>query len=124
MSGAEVIGLISGTIAIIDETAKVYAAANHASGLPEAFRDIAKRLPLVQETLEAVQKHLNANPDEACYQAMKPVLEGCKDKATRLKAIFEKVVPHADASRMDRYVLPAWRNCPPRPTWQSSSALR
>ena len=34
---------------------------------------------------------------------MKPVVDGCKEKATRLEKIFEKVVPQAGASRSDRY---------------------
>jgi len=108
MSGPEVVGLISGIIAIVGAIVKVYAAATDASGLPEAFRHVAKRLPLVQETLQAAQGQLStANPDEAFYKGMKPVLEGCEDKATRLKAIFEKVIPQADAPRMDRYLLAA-----------------
>ncbi|KAH6976720.1 hypothetical protein EDB80DRAFT_899880 [Ilyonectria destructans] len=108
MSGAEVIGLISGIIAIVDAAVKVYTATTNASGLPEAFHDVAKRLPLVQETLQTAGGHLNTtNPDEAFYKAMKPVLEGCKDKATRLAEIFEKAIPQADASRMERYLLAA-----------------
>ncbi|KAF7547913.1 hypothetical protein G7Z17_g7398 [Cylindrodendrum hubeiense] len=108
MSGAEVIGLISGIIAIVDAAVKVYTATTNASGLPEAFHDVAKRLPLVQETLQTAGGHLNTtNPNEAFYKAMKPVLEGCKDKATRLAEIFEKAIPQADASRMERYLLAA-----------------
>ncbi|RYO74334.1 hypothetical protein DL764_010859 [Monosporascus ibericus] len=108
MSGAEVIGLISGIIAIISATVKVYGAATDASGLPEAFRDVAKRLPLVQETLQTAREYLNtADPEEAFYNAIKPVLEGCEDKAKRLAAIFEKVVPQADVSIMERYLLAA-----------------
>ena len=107
MSGAEVIGIISSIIAIVGATAKLYAAATDASGLPEAFRDVAKRLPLVQKTLQAAWAHLNTNPDEAIGDALKPVLADCEDKANRLKAIFEKVVPQADASRMERYLLAA-----------------
>ncbi|KXX74227.1 Vegetative incompatibility protein HET-E-1 [Madurella mycetomatis] len=48
MSGAEVISIISGIIAIVDATAKVYDAANDASGLPEAFLDVVTRLPLIK----------------------------------------------------------------------------
>ncbi|RYP50627.1 hypothetical protein DL768_003909 [Monosporascus sp. mg162] len=108
MSGAEVIGLISGIIAIVDATVKVYGAATDASGLPEAFRDVAKRLPLVQETLQTARGHLNtADPDKAFCNAIKPVLEDCEDKTKRLAAIFEKVVPQAEASRIERYLLAA-----------------
>ncbi|RYP12752.1 hypothetical protein DL767_011135 [Monosporascus sp. MG133] len=108
MSGAEVIGLISGIIAIVGATVKVYGAATDASGLPEAFRNVAKRLPFVQETPQTAQGYLNtADPDEVFCNAIKPVLESCEDKAKRLAVIFEKVVPQADASRMERYLLAA-----------------
>ncbi|KAK4663221.1 NACHT and WD40-domain containing NOD-like receptor 3 [Podospora pseudopauciseta] len=83
MSGAEVIGIISGIIAIVDATAKVYNAANDALGLPEAFRDIVTRLPLVRKTLQTVSRNLNnTNPDEEYCKAIKPVLERCENRAT------------------------------------------
>jgi hypothetical protein len=111
MAGAEaaslVIGLVSGIIAIIDATLTVYDAATDASGLPEVFRDVAKRLPSVQDTLKAAQEHLKTNPDKASCDAMMPVLKDCEEKANRLAEIFEKVVPPADASRTDRYLLAA-----------------
>lgn len=106
MSGAEVIGVISGIIAIVDATVKVYDAATDASGLPETFRDVRMRLPLVQETLQTARKYLeNTKPDAEFCKAMEPVLEDCADKVTRLKVIFEKVIPHDDVSRMERYSL-------------------
>ncbi|VBB80706.1 Putative HET containing-domain vegetative incompatibility protein [Podospora comata] len=105
MSGAEVIGIISGIIAIVDATAKVYNAANDALGLPGAFRDIATRLPLVRKTLQTVSRNLNnTNPDEEYCKAIKPVLKRCENRATQLDKIFKSVVPQADASRMERYV--------------------
>ncbi|KAK4140202.1 putative HET containing-domain vegetative incompatibility protein [Dichotomopilus funicola] len=108
MSGAEVIGIISGVIAIIDATAKIYSAANDASGLPEAFRDIATRLPLVCKTLQTVSGNLNNTiPDEECCEAIKPVLQRCESRATQLEKIFKDVIPQADASRMERYALAA-----------------
>ncbi|KAK3368966.1 hypothetical protein B0T24DRAFT_346198 [Lasiosphaeria ovina] len=108
MSGAEVIGLISGIIAIIDATAKVYAAANNASGLPQAFRDVATRLPLVHETLQTVSRHLDTTkPDENSCKAISPILQRCEIRATQLEKIFKDVIPQADASRMERYLLAA-----------------
>ena len=59
MSGPEVTGPISGIIAMIGATMKIYGAANDASGLPEAFRYVATRLPLVRETLQTVWGYLN-----------------------------------------------------------------
>ena len=106
MSGAEVIGLISGIIAIIDAVTKVYGAVTDASGLPGAFRDVAQRLPLVQDTLETALVHLNnSGPDDPFYQAIMPIVNGCKDNATRLEEIFLKVIPQSDAPRPHGYVL-------------------
>lgn len=104
MSGAEVIGIISGIIAIIDATIKISSAANDASGLPEAFRDVALRLPLVSETLHKISENNIALNDE-WRKAMEPVLQRCKDRATQLGKIFNDVVPRAGASRIRRYTL-------------------
>lgn len=105
MSGAEVIGVISGVIAIVDATVKIYNAANDASGIPEAFRDAALRLPLVRKTLQTVSENNDSIPDEEWCVAIKPIVQRCKDRATQLEEIFKDVVPQADASRMERYVL-------------------
>lgn len=108
MSGAEVLGIISSIIAIVDATIKIYAAVADASGLPEAFRDVAKRLPLVHETLKTVQGHLNTRtPDNESCKPMSLVLLSCRDKATRLEDIFKKAIPGPDTSRLERPILAA-----------------
>ena len=59
MSGAEagfVVGLISGVISIIEATKTVYDAAKDAKGQPEAFRQVAVRLPLVIEILHSAKE--------------------------------------------------------------------
>ncbi|KAL5610683.1 hypothetical protein FOBRF1_006800 [Fusarium oxysporum] len=104
MSGAEIIGLISGIIGILDAAIKVYSTATDASGLPEAFRTVVQRLPLVKETLQTALKHLNASSsNEELYKAIKPIVDGCADKAARLEVIFRKVIPEVDSSRIERY---------------------
>lgn len=40
--------------------------------------------------------------DESC-KAMNPVVTACKDKAEKLDKLFQKVLPHDTASRLDRY---------------------
>jgi hypothetical protein len=107
MSGAEaslVIGLISAIISIIDTTKKVYDAAENVSGLPQAFHEVAQRLPIVQDTLKIAEADVRArNLNKEQSDIKKGILEACKDKATRLEGIFQKVMPAADASRIDRY---------------------
>lgn len=94
MSGAEAIGNTSGVTAIIDATAKIYKAANDASGLPEAFRDIATRIPLVRKTLQTVSRNLNNTiPDEECCEAIKPILQQCENRATQLE-IYSRILSH------------------------------
>ncbi len=59
MSGAEailVLGAISSAISIIDRMKQIYDMAADAEGLPETFREIAERLPLVQTILASAQK--------------------------------------------------------------------
>ncbi|KAH9203473.1 hypothetical protein DL95DRAFT_472355 [Leptodontidium sp. 2 PMI_412] len=56
MSGAEVIGLISSVIAIIEAAKTVYDAAADAKGQPEEFRQVAARLPLLIGLLDNAKR--------------------------------------------------------------------
>ncbi|KAM4057015.1 hypothetical protein HRG_003866 [Hirsutella rhossiliensis] len=112
MSGAEVIGIISGIIAILDVSHKVYRAVEDASGLPPSFRDVGSRLPLVQDSLRAAYRGLaedHVAPE--CSGALKTVLEGCKLKAAGLERIFRATIPPVGASRTTKY-LKALRTIP------------
>jgi len=105
MSGFEIIGIISGIITVLDATTKVYSAATDVSGLPPAFRDVSKRIPLIQDTLRAAETRLNkCDQAEDFYKAMKFTLECCKDKAERLQKIFQTVTPRDGTPRFERYV--------------------
>lgn len=105
MSGAEagfVIGLISGVISIIEATKTVSDAAGDAKGQPEAFRQVAARLPLVVEILRSAEKGAQAL-DETKLDAIEETLESCKAKAETLKKIFQKVIRTDDDKWFDRY---------------------
>jgi hypothetical protein len=104
MSGAEVLGIASGIITLLEATAKLYHAAKDASGLPEALNDVASRLPLVQRSLVRIHDTLLLEqPDDADRQALGRALEACHDKAAALEAIFQAIIPSARASKMERY---------------------
>ena len=107
MSGAEaslVLGLISSIITVIDTIVKVYNDVKDAEGIPMTFREIAQRLPLIQDTLRISEAHINeCSLDEESCRAIKPIVEGCKDKALRLEIMFRKVVPQVNITRLDRY---------------------
>ncbi|CAG5158409.1 uncharacterized protein ALTATR162_LOCUS5064 [Alternaria atra] len=105
MSGAEalsVIGLISGVISIIEATKTVYDAAKDAQGQPQAFRQVAARLPLVVNILDNARKRAHAL-DETAQEALEPTLKSCEAKAKALQKIFQKVVRKDDDKWYDRY---------------------
>jgi hypothetical protein len=93
MAGAEAgfdIGLISGVISIIDATKKVYDAAKDAKGQPEAFRQIAARLPLVIEILRSIEKRASAL-DKTALEALEHILASCKANAEDLRKYFRRL---------------------------------
>ncbi|KAF7558275.1 hypothetical protein G7Z17_g117 [Cylindrodendrum hubeiense] len=104
MSGAEIIGLISGIISLIDASISVYNAAADASGLPSSFRDVASRLPLIKDSLSTALKALEDDPQTPeAAGALTSMLTACSDKAVALEAIFRAVIPGEGASRLERY---------------------
>ena len=105
MSGAEaiaILGIISSVISIVDGTKQVYDAASNTNGLPEAFREVAARLPIVRDILDSAKRHIIAGDtnEESCKAAMN-VVESCQSKAQNLEEIFKKVIPADDASRSE-----------------------
>ena len=86
MSGAEIIGLISGIVSIIDAALKAYDAATDATSLPSAFRDAAARLPLIQNTLKITMNGLINKPESSSSGIeLKEMLDNCTQKATKLE---------------------------------------
>ncbi|KAI0473868.1 hypothetical protein GGR56DRAFT_676321 [Xylariaceae sp. FL0804] len=106
MSGAEVIGLISGTIAIIDAVTKLHSAIKDASGIPSSFRHVARRMPLVKDSLLATQQDIDAGGDES-YAALAGIVESCQEKLVALEEIFRAVTVTPGASGGARMVAAA-----------------
>ncbi|KAL2751848.1 hypothetical protein ACRALDRAFT_1083796, partial [Sodiomyces alcalophilus JCM 7366] len=107
MSGAEaatVVGLVTGIITLLGTIRSIHSGVKDARGLPEAFHQVAERLPLAQDTLKVIEAYIDDRiaHGDTC-EAMRPTVEACKEKACRLEKIFEKVAPQPDASRLDRY---------------------
>ena len=107
MSGAEVtaiLGVISSIISIVDGTKKVFEAAKGTNGLPEAFREVAGRLPIVESILGSAKQNIEENGvKNDSRKGVENIVEACKKKAEKLRELFNKVVPGEDASRMERY---------------------
>ncbi|KAF6789025.1 hypothetical protein CSOJ01_14885 [Colletotrichum sojae] len=103
MSGAEVIGLVSGIIGIVDAIIKFHDAVQDAAGLPRAFREVANRMPLLKDTMRDVKRDLESEPDPELAAALKQALEGCMEKSQALEKIFQNVAVGPEASRSQRY---------------------
>jgi hypothetical protein len=107
MSGGEaivVLGVISSIIAIADGTKQIYDAATNAQGLPEAFRDVAGRLPIVRNILGSAKQHIDkGDVDEYSCKGVKHVVEACEKKAKKLDELFHKAIPADGASDLKRY---------------------
>jgi hypothetical protein len=74
-------------------------------GLPEAFREVAARLPIVQRILCAAKRYIEeGDVEEDPWMGAKDLIKDCEEKTTKLKAIFQKVIPTDDAPRMKRYL--------------------
>jgi hypothetical protein len=111
MSGAELIGIISGIVSLAEASIKIYQAVESTSGLPRSFQDVFARLPLVQNTLEAaaagIAEEEEASDNVASDQAraaLGKVLESCRDKLVALNNILRTVMPTPGAKRMERYL--------------------
>ena len=96
MSGLEVIGAISAVISIIDASIKIYDSAQKDLKLSDTFHAVGRRLPIIRDTLETCKSHLqpiqDSLPADVC-EALEKTLEGCDEKAGKLRQIFEKVLP-------------------------------
>lgn len=107
MSGAEVIGVISATIAIIDATIKTYGNIKKDMKLPKAFQIVGQRLPLLLDTLQTCNTRLepikNSMSADVCH-ALDHTLEECEEKARKLREIFEKVIPSDTDAWEKRYL--------------------
>ena len=107
MSGVEafaVLGTIASIITIIDATQQVYDSARDAQGLPQAFREVAERLPIIRTTLASAQQSIDDQSlDEGAYEGVLQLAEACKEKAEKLDSIFHQACPSQGASDLERY---------------------
>lgn len=100
MSGLEVLSLIRGTIETIETVRKVYHEFKDAEGLPPAFHDVNRQLPLVETILQTVDA---ANTNHEAYQTIKDTVEQCRLKAGYLEQIFNAVATSEGMPKREKY---------------------
>jgi hypothetical protein len=75
------LGVISSIIPIVDGTTKGYDAVTDAKGLPDAFREVYARLPIVQNILNSAKRHMeDGHVDKDSYKGVKPIANACEKK--------------------------------------------
>ena len=107
MSGLEVIGGISAIIGIIDASIKIYDSARKDAKLPETFQTVGRRLPVILDTLQTCKTQLDpikASITADVCEALEQILEGCDEKARKLREIFEKIIPSGNNRWEKRYL--------------------
>ncbi|KAK0619043.1 hypothetical protein B0T14DRAFT_518465 [Immersiella caudata] len=108
MSGIELIGAISGIVAILDTAVKAYEAIKDASGLPSTFHSVAERIPLVLETLQIARDGISLHPgrensEEGDSSSIIRVLNSCEKKALKLQTMFRLMAPKPGGSTPRRF---------------------
>lgn len=107
MSGAEVLGIISAIIAIVDATIQVSSIFKDEAGLPTNFRAAAVKLPLITKLLDDAKRYVKSSADDTLTSAFTPVLIDCKEKASQLQDLFKRVYPAETDSKIGCYVKAA-----------------
>ncbi|CEJ93679.1 hypothetical protein VHEMI09253 [[Torrubiella] hemipterigena] len=107
MSGAEVLGIISTVISIIDTTIQLSITIKDEASLPSNFKTVAAKLPLIAKLLDNTERYVEEEANNDLASTFLAILRDCEEKATKLQVLFEKVVPANGDSRVDRYIKAA-----------------
>ncbi|KAH9225074.1 hypothetical protein DL95DRAFT_254155, partial [Leptodontidium sp. 2 PMI_412] len=104
MSGIEIVGLIGAVVGLVEATIAISNSIQDLKGLPDAFGEVHKRLPLVEETLQAARRQFESeSTDDESAGKIEPFLRSCNDKVLELKEIFEKIASSKKKSAMSLY---------------------
>ncbi|KAI9679647.1 MAG: hypothetical protein M1829_001609 [Trizodia sp. TS-e1964] len=107
MSGAEIIAVLGGIGAILEISktiSEVYTTFKDLQGLPKAFSLVARRLPLVNDILESVKRHVEAEGNEVVCRTIMPIVEHSETNIKTIEEIFEKLKPGDGAKKLERYI--------------------
>ncbi|KAF9883554.1 hypothetical protein FE257_003193 [Aspergillus nanangensis] len=90
MSGIEIFGLIAGIIQVADAIVTTYKDIQNIHDLPEAFKEVSERMPIITTILRIAEAHNQAqtseNEDE--LKSLEDLLKQCKTKTDHLNEIF------------------------------------
>ncbi|RYP49164.1 hypothetical protein DL769_011115 [Monosporascus sp. CRB-8-3] len=106
MSGTEIACQIARLIGVIEDIIEAYDTIKDLRGLPEAFQEVSKWLPLAEQTLREAKtpaKKVNSVDDANVLETR---LSSCEEKADKLLEIFQKI----DRKSKGEYVPSVYRS--------------
>ncbi|KAF3912513.1 hypothetical protein ABW20_dc0107365 [Dactylellina cionopaga] len=94
------LSITASIIAIVGAVTQTYDIIKKISGLPKAFEEVNRQLPIVDQTLRAAKSRLRRGPDPTDEEdaTITAILEPCKQKADKLKEIFEELKTKSQSS--------------------------
>jgi hypothetical protein len=105
MAGLEVFSLIVNIISVTETIIEVYGAIKDLHGLPDAFHEVNKRLPLAAKTLLDVKTQAKniQSPEEG--RAIVTILKSSQGKAKELDTIFNEIAKNSK----DNFVVSVYK---------------
>ncbi|KXH50672.1 hypothetical protein CSIM01_01521 [Colletotrichum simmondsii] len=86
------LSITASTLTVIQSVLATFDAIKHIKGLPAAFKEVGKSLPLVENTLQLAHEALKAEkPDAAAEKELIPALGDCQKRASTLRDIFKDI---------------------------------
>ncbi|KAL8721410.1 MAG: hypothetical protein Q9181_007708, partial [Wetmoreana brouardii] len=104
---AATVGLVASTASLVDLSTKVisrlYEFTSKSSDVPDSFRSLSIRLPLLKATLERIRSQAKAGrfPNEET-QALKAVVNNTSEQVSIVQACLSKVLPSGNVSKPER----------------------
>ena len=92
MSVPDISRQIGGLVEVTEDIMDAYGSVKRLCGLPEAFQEVSKCLPLVEQTLQDAKspaQRLQSADDDT--MALESLLYSCNDKAGKLREIFQQI---------------------------------
>lgn len=91
MSAPDISRQIARLSEVTEDIVAAYDSIKDLRGLPEAFQEVNKRLPLVEQTLRDAKSPAKKLKSTNGVKALETVLDSCDKKANKLLQIFAKV---------------------------------
>ncbi|KAL9023048.1 MAG: hypothetical protein Q9196_007413 [Gyalolechia fulgens] len=102
--GVAAIGLVASIATLVELSAKVVSRlrdfTSRSSDIPESFRSLSARLPLLTTTLQRIQSQASLSANTA--EDLKAVVDNTAEQISIVQVYLSKILPSDDASKLER----------------------